>query len=56
MVPQPVYSKEELAMPSGPLKDRDWDILGDQRSILDGGVAKNLETDDFGRYSALSSR
>ncbi|KAL8126570.1 hypothetical protein AgCh_013731 [Apium graveolens] len=56
MMPQPVYSKEELAMPSGPLKDRDWDILGDQQSILDGGVAKNLETDDFGRYSALSSR
>lgn len=55
MVPQPVYSKEQLVMPSGPLKDRDWD-LGDQQSILDGGVSKNLETDDFGRYSAISSR
>lgn len=55
MVPQPVYSKEELA-PSGPLKDRNWDLSGDQESILDGGVAKNLETDEFGRYSALSRR
>ncbi|XP_017242292.1 uncharacterized protein LOC108214672 isoform X2 [Daucus carota subsp. sativus] len=55
MVPQPVYSKEELA-PSGPLKDRNWDLSGDQESILNGGVAKNLETDEFGRYSALSRR
>ncbi|CAK7328584.1 unnamed protein product [Dovyalis caffra] len=57
LVPQPTYSHGKIPMTSSDTQTAsDWDPLSQHQSGLAGGVAKNLDLDDAGRYSPLAGR
>ncbi|XP_058008864.1 uncharacterized protein LOC110648159 isoform X2 [Hevea brasiliensis] len=58
LVSQPAYSLGKIPMTSPDAQTSDWDrdLLSHQQRGLGGAVAKNLESDDLGRYSPLASR
>ncbi|XP_060183492.1 uncharacterized protein LOC132613483 isoform X2 [Lycium barbarum] len=56
LVPQQVYSSEKAPLSSDPRTTTDWDPLRNPQSSLNRDAERNLETDDLGRYSPLTSR
>ncbi|KAJ4829645.1 hypothetical protein Tsubulata_035704 [Turnera subulata] len=55
LVPQP-YSHGKIPITSDTHTVTDWDVTSHQQSVLSGTNARNLESDDVGRYSPLASR
>lgn len=51
-----MYSNEQLPLASDPMESKEWDIMRNQKSVLGGAIAKNLESDNLGRYSPVASR
>lgn len=56
LVPQQAYSSEKAPLSSDPRTTTDWDPLRNPQSSLNRDAERNLETDDLGRYSPLTSR
>ncbi|XP_075098620.1 uncharacterized protein LOC107798275 isoform X7 [Nicotiana tabacum] len=56
LVPQQAYSSEKAPLSSDPQTTTTWDPLRNSQSGLNRDAAINLETDDLGRYSPLTSR
>ncbi|XP_055805730.1 uncharacterized protein LOC129874467 isoform X2 [Solanum dulcamara] len=56
LVPQQAYSSEKAPLSSDPRTTTDWDPLRNPQSSLNRDAERNLETDDVGRYSPLTSR
>ncbi|XP_038707609.1 uncharacterized protein LOC120002839 isoform X1 [Tripterygium wilfordii] len=56
LVPQPTYSQGKMSINSNGQTATDWDLSGYRQYGLGGNVAKNLGSDDVGRYSPLASR
>ncbi|RVW55303.1 hypothetical protein CK203_089045 [Vitis vinifera] len=55
LVPQPAYSPGMIPSSSDVQTPSNWNILGHHQSGF-GGMAKNLESEDLGRYSPPASR
>ncbi|CAL1371872.1 unnamed protein product [Linum trigynum] len=57
LVPQPTYACANAAMASSDVQAAaDWDIPSHNQSGFGGGIPKNQEINDGGRYSPLASR
>lgn len=56
LVPQQAYSHGKIPISSDVQTGTDWDLHGHHQGGLSGVVGKNLDTDEFGRYSPLTSR
>ena len=54
-MPQPVYSQGIVPSSSDAQAPTNWNMLGHHQSGF-GGMAKNLESEDLGRYSPPASR
>ncbi|CAI0405308.1 unnamed protein product [Linum tenue] len=56
-VPRPTYARANAAMASSDVQTAaDWDIPSHNQSGFGGGIPKNQEINDGGRYSPLASR
>ncbi|XP_065877036.1 uncharacterized protein [Euphorbia lathyris] len=55
LVPQPTYNGN-IPMASPDAQTAEWDVPNHHQRGVGGGVAKNMEADDMGRYSPLTSR
>ncbi|XP_019247533.1 PREDICTED: uncharacterized protein LOC109227004 isoform X2 [Nicotiana attenuata] len=56
LVPQQAYSSEKAPLSSDPQTTTAWDPLRNSQTGLNRDAAINLETDDLGGYSPLTSR
>ncbi|KAM3250610.1 putative protein isoform X1 [Capsicum chacoense] len=56
LVPQQAYSSEKAPLSSDTRTTTDWDPVRNPQSGLNRDAERNLETDDLGRYSPLTSR
>lgn len=56
LVPQQAYSSEKAPLSSDPRTTTDWEPSRNPQSGLNRDAERNLETDDLGMYSPLTSR